>query len=239
MIPEYAASLAEKLGFDRPLARCVRQEVEDHLWEAVAADPAGDPLEAQRRAIARFGDPQLIAAQLAAASVAQRMRKIGVTVILVIAGIFVAMKTRAAWYELTHWALCEDAQALSETVGMIDRSAFWLAVAGGIAGWACINRRGVPAAFHPAVHPSGREQARRFFLLCSIATGGLIAAVISDGVLTALRLSGWEWSADFVIPLLTMAIEIACAALLVFHVREVARRMASAAELLKTSAAAS
>jgi hypothetical protein len=237
VISDYAEALAGKLGFDRSLASRVRQEVEDHLWAAVAADPAADRLEAQRRAIARFGDPQLIATQLAAASLTERMRKIGVTASLVIAGIFVAMKTRVAWYELTQWALCENAQELSETVGMIDRCAFSLAVVGAIAGWACISRRGAPAAFHPALHPSGREQARRFFLLCSIATGGLIAAVISDGVLTALRLSGWEWSAYFLIPLLTMAIEIACAALVVFHVHEVARRMARAAQLLKSETA--
>jgi hypothetical protein len=237
VISEYAESLAGKLGFDRPLARRVRQEVEDHLWEAVAAEPAGDPLEAQRRAIARFGDPQRIAAELAAASLAERMRKIGVTIVLVIAGIFVAMKLRVAWYELTQWALCESAQEFSETMAMIDRSAFGLAVVGGIAGWAYISRRGAPAAFHPALYPSGREQAGRFFLLCAIATGGLIASVISDGVLTALRLSGWEWSAYFLIPLFTMAIEIACAALLVFHIREVARRVAGAAQLLKSETA--
>jgi hypothetical protein len=224
VIAQYAETLAGKLGFDRSLASRVRQEVEDHLWEAVAADPAGDSLEAQRRAIARFGDPQRIAAQLAAASLAERMRKIGATVVLVVAGIFVAMKLRVAWYELTHWALCESGQELSETLGMVEHVAFWLALAGGIAGWACIRRRGAPAA-------------RRFFLLCSIATGGLIAAVISDGALTALRLSGWDWSAYFLIPLFTMAIEIACAALLVFHVRDVARRMARAAQLLKSEAA--
>jgi hypothetical protein len=242
VIAEYAEALAGKLGFDRSLASRVRQEVEDHLWEAVAADPAGDSLEAQRRAIARFGDPQLIAAQLAAASLAERMRKIGVTVVLVIAGIFVAMKMRVAWYELTDWALCESGQELSETLGMIDRIAFWLALAGGIAGWACISLRGAQAAFYsafrPAFHTSARERARRFFLLCSVATGGLIAAVISDGVLTALRLSGWDWSAYFLIPLFTMAIEIACAALLVFHVREAARRVARAGELLESEAAA-
>jgi len=233
VISDYADSLAGKLGFDPSLARRVRQEVEDHLWEAAAADPAGGPLEAQRRAIARFGDPRLIADQLAAASLAERTRKIGVTVLLVLAGIFVAMKMRVAWYELTQWALCENALEFSETMGMIDRTAFLLAVAGGIAGWAYVARR--PAA---ASLPSCQARIRRFLLLCSIAVGGLIAAVISDGVLTALRLSGWEWSAYFLIPLFTMAIEVACAALLVFHVREVARRMARAAQLLKGEAAA-
>ena len=38
MIPDYLKRLERELNFDRSLARCVRQEVEDHLWEAVAAD---------------------------------------------------------------------------------------------------------------------------------------------------------------------------------------------------------
>jgi hypothetical protein len=38
-------SLAGALSFDRSLSRCVRQEVEDHLWEAVAADPIGNRFE--------------------------------------------------------------------------------------------------------------------------------------------------------------------------------------------------
>jgi hypothetical protein len=225
MISEYAGSLAGKLSFDRSLSRRVRQEIEDHLWEAVAADPASNPLEAQRRAIAKFGDPHVIAGQIAVVSLAKQTRKIGVTVILVIAGIFLAMKTRVAWYDLTQWPLCEDTRALSEMVGLIDRSAFWLAVVGGIAGWVYISSHRAPTAFHP----SYREQLHRYFVLCSMATAGIIASVISDGVLTALRLSGWELSVDFLIPLFSMAIEIVCAAVLVFHIGRITRRMASTA----------
>ena len=84
MISAYAEMLAGKLSFDRSLSRGVRQEVEDHLWEAVAADPAGNETEAQRRAIANFGDPHVIAAQLAAAWLAKQTRKVGIAVILVI-----------------------------------------------------------------------------------------------------------------------------------------------------------
>jgi hypothetical protein len=230
VISEYAESLAGRLSFDRSLSRCVRQEVEDHLWEAVAADSTGNPLEAQRRAIANFGDPHVIAAQIAVVSLAKQTRKIGITVILVIAAVFLAMTTRITWYDLTHWALCEDMRAVSETVGLIDRSAFWLAVIGGMAGWAYISSCHTPTAFHQ----SYREQLRRFFLLCAIATGGLIASVICDGVLTALRLSGWELSVDFLIPLLSMAIEVVCAGALVFQIRSVTQRMASAATLLRT-----
>ena len=230
VIAEYAESLAARLRFDRSLARCVRQEVEDHLWEAVATGSTGDPLEAQRRAIADFGDAHVIAAQIAVVSLAKQIKKIGVTVVLVIAAIYLAMTTRVTWYDLGQWALCEDRRALSGTIGLIDRSTFWLAVLGGIAAWAYIGSRHTPTTFHPAY----REQLRRFFLLCSIATGGLIASVICHGVLTALRLSGWELSVDFLIPIFSIAIEIACAAVLVGHIRGITKRMASTAALLNT-----
>jgi hypothetical protein len=113
---------------------------------------------------------------------------------------------------------------------VIDRSAFWLAIVGGMAGWAYISSRRTPTAFDP----SYREQLRRFFLVCSIATGGLIASVICDGVLTALRLSGWEWSFDFLIPIFSMAIEIVCGAVLVVRIRGITQRMASTVALLST-----
>jgi hypothetical protein len=213
VIAEYAASLAGRLSFDRSLSRCVREEVEDHLWQAVAADPAGDSPEAQRRAIENFGDPRAIAAQFAVDSLARQAGKTGVTAILVIAGVFLAMATRLTWYDLTQWGLCEDLVDLSETVGMIDRSAFWLAAIGGAAGW-----------FY-------RRQLERFVVLCAIASGGIIACVICDGVLTALRLSGWEFSADFLVPLFSMAIEVVCAGVLAFYVGGLPRRMASTAAL--------
>jgi hypothetical protein len=209
-IGAYADSLAAKLSFDRSLQRCVRDEVEDHLREAVAA---GDPLEAQRRAIARFGDPQVIATQFALVSLAGQARKFGVTVILVISGVFLAMATRVAWYHLTQWELCEAVIGLSETVGVVDRSAFMLAAIGGIAGWAC------------------RERLTRFRMLCALTTGALAASVASDAVLTALRLSGWEISVDFLIPLFSMAIEVACVVVLIVHIRRFSRRMASTAAL--------
>jgi 3-dehydroquinate synthetase len=61
VISDDFVSLAGALSFDRSLSRCVQQEVEDHLREAVAADPSGDRLEAERRAIANFGDPHVTA----------------------------------------------------------------------------------------------------------------------------------------------------------------------------------
>ena len=46
MIDAYLQSLGRELDFDRSLSRRVRQEVEDHLSQAVAADTSGDALEA-------------------------------------------------------------------------------------------------------------------------------------------------------------------------------------------------
>ena len=54
MISDYLESLADALRFDRSLSRRVQQEVEDHLWEAVAAHPGSDRPEAEQRAIANF-----------------------------------------------------------------------------------------------------------------------------------------------------------------------------------------
>ena len=98
MIPDYLERLERELNFDRPLSRCVRQEVEDHLWEAVAADSTGNTLQAQRRAIANFGDARAIAAQFAMVSLANQTRRAGVAAVLVIAGVFIAMKARLARY---------------------------------------------------------------------------------------------------------------------------------------------
>jgi hypothetical protein len=229
VISEYVELLVDKLSFDRSLSRYVRQEVEDHLWEAVAADDLGNTPEAQRRAVANFGDFDVIAAQFAAVSLARQTRKVVVAVVLVIAGIFVAMKARIAWYSTTQWVLADDIKAISGIVGVIDRYAFWLSVIVGIAGCAYIGRCGTPV-----VHPSYRRQIHRFFLLCAAATCALAVSVISDGVLTALRLSGAGWSVAFVVPIVSMAIEIACAGVLVFHIRGIMRRMASAAVLLGT-----
>ncbi len=159
---------------------------------------------------------------------AKQARKVGLAVILVIAGIFIAMKARVAWYGLTQWGLRDDMLAVSGIVGLIDYYAFWLSVIVGIIGWAYISSRHPPKAFHP----SYRKQLHRFFLLWTTATAVLIAAVISDGVLTGLRFFETEISLDFLIPLLSMAIEFVGAGILVLHIRRMTQRTASAVALL-------
>jgi len=179
LISDYLESIADALSFDRSLSRRVRQEVEDHLREAAAADPIGDRLEAERRAIASFGASHAIAAQFAIVSLAKHTRRVGAAAIVVIAAVFAAMKA-------------------------------------------------------PVFNPRYRQQLRRSFLLCAAAGGLLVVSVISDGALTAFRLSGAEVCAGFIVPLVSMTIEIVCAGVLVFQIRAMLRRATSTAALLKT-----
>ena len=222
MIAEYVERLGRELDFDPSLSRRVRREVEDHLWEAVAADPAGGGLEAERRAVARFGDPRVIANQFAVVSLGKRSRRVGLITLLVIATVLIAMKARLAWYAVT--ARPPDRMGvLGDVVLAIDRHAFWLAVLVGTAGWIYIASRRRPSAMTAEY----RTQLRRFALLGLVATGGVIASVIGDGVLTSLRLMGAGWSLDLLIPLVSMAIEVGCAAGLVVAIRGLTRRAAS------------
>ena len=229
MIPDYLESLSRELDFDRSLSRCVRREVEDHLWEAVAAEPSGNTRQVQQRVIANFGDARAIAAQFAVVSLAQRTRRAGIAAVLVIAGDLVAMKARVAWYAAAQWGISDDMKALRGLVILIDRYAFWMSVIIGLGALAYIFSREIPAAFYPAY----RRQLRCFSLLCSATAAALLVSVISDGVLTALQLQGMEPSVEIWVAIFTMAVEIACVGFLVFHIRSNTRRAASAAALLK------
>jgi hypothetical protein len=230
VISQYLESLAAALSFDRSLSRRVRQEAEDHLRGAVFADSRGDGLEAERSAIANFGDPQLIAAQFAMVSLARRTKGVGIALILVIAGVFITMKARIAWYAVMQCTVSEDIRAVSGIVGSIDRYAFWFSVIIGIGGWAYVCGSGIPAEFHSGY----RNQLRRFRWLCTAATGALFVSVISDALLTALRLPGAELSAESLLPIFSIAIEVACAGVLVFKIRGITQRATSTAALLKT-----
>ena len=230
MIADYLAVLARELDFDRSLSRCVRQEVEDHLWEAVAADSTGNMREAQRRAIANFGDARTIAAQFAVISLARQSRRAGIAAVLVIASVYIAMKARIAWYVAAQLAISDDMRAVSGLVIQIDRYAFWLAIVIGLGGWIYIRSREIPAAFYPAY----RRQLRRFFLLCCAAASALVVSVISDAILTALQLRATAMSAQSLVPVLSMAFEFACVGILVFHIRSVTLRAASAAALTQS-----
>jgi hypothetical protein len=230
MISDYAALLAGKLSFDPLLSRRVREEVEDHLCEAVAASAACDMREAERLAIARFGDPHAIAAQLALAALAKHSRKMGVALVMLVAGVYTVMKARIAWYTATQWTLHGDFKGAGNVVGLLDARAFWLSVILGVLAFGYIHSRRVTVDFRPAC----RRQLGRFLLLCAAAATALIVSVIGDGLLTVFRLLRAEMSTAFLIPIGSMAIEFACVGILIFHIRAVARRTSRTAILLST-----
>jgi len=222
LISEYVERLAGELDFDPSLSRRMRREVEDHLREAVAAGPVGGP-EAERRAIENFGDARAIAAQFAIGSLAKRARRVGVAAVLMVAAVFIAMKARLVWYGVMECPAVPRMEALGEIVALIDRYSLWSSFFVGIASWLYIDRLRVPAVFTAEY----RVRLQRFVFLCSVATAALIASVISDGVLTSFRLAGTGWSVEFLIPVLSMVIEIACAGMLVSHIRGMAQRTAA------------
>jgi hypothetical protein len=229
VIAGYLDALASALRFNRSLSRRVREEVEDHLREAVAADPTGSGAEAERRAIARFGDPRVLAAQFALASLVNQARSLAAAIVLIVAAVFIAMKARVAWYAVTQWSMADDARAVSAIVLSIDRYAFWLSVFFAIAGFVYFARRSIAPVFLPVLG----KQLHRFFFLCVSATGALVVSVISDGLLTALQLRGTQLRIGSLVPILSMGIEIAFAGALAFQVRCIARRATCTALLLK------
>jgi len=230
VISDYLDSLAGALRFNQSLSGRVRQEVEDHLREAVAVDPTGSGAEAERRAVARFGDPRILAAQFALVSLVKQARTLAATIILIVAGVFMAMKARVAWYAVMQWSMADDARALSAIVLSIDRYSFWLSLFFGIAGFAYFASRPIAPIFHPALS----KQLRRFMFLCIAATGALVVSVVSDGVLTALQLRGTQLCFDCLVPILSMGIEIAFVGVIISQVRCIARRATSTALLLKS-----
>jgi hypothetical protein len=230
LISDYLCSLADALSFDRSLSQCVVQEVEDHLQEAAASDPAGNRREAERLAIANFGDPHALAAQFASVSLARQARRTGAALILVAASVFVTMKSRVVWYAVTQWTTSDDMKAVSEIAALVDRYSFWFSVIISIGSWAYISGRRIS----PIPDAGYRRQLRLSFVLCLVAAASLTVSVISDGVLTALQLQGTGFHARAFIPVVSMAVEVAGVGILAFQIWSMTRRALSVAALLKT-----
>jgi hypothetical protein len=222
MIAHYLTALTDALRFDRRLACAVRQEVEDHLYETLAADPQPDRAAAERQAVARFGEPQRIAAEFAVIALARRTRRDCAAVIVAVAAALLAMKARIAWYALQQWSIQEHWRALANAVLQIDRFAYWLAVILGIGAFALI-----------LVGPGRQKRLRGAFLCSAAAIGALVVTVISDGVLTTLQLD-MTLRAGSLPPLAAMALEIAAAGTSVFLILDTRRRAALAAGLLRS-----
>ena len=141
-IADYLDSLTRELRFDPSLSLRVRREVEDHLLDAVADTAAIKPEDAAHAAIARFGDPRLIARHYAPSSLLQQTRRVGGIVISAIAAILVLMKGRVALYDLLQWRVNPDWLGGLGTIGpQINRYVFEVAIVLGILGWLYIACR--------------------------------------------------------------------------------------------------
>jgi hypothetical protein len=193
----------------------------------MAADPTNGGIAAEQRAIAEFGDAQAIAAQFAMISVTEQMRKLGLALIIVIAGVFVAMKGRIAWYALADGDLGHDMTPITRIVGSIDRYSFWLSAIVGICSFAYVAGRPIPTL----VDARYCKQLRCVLVACLATIAPLGLSVISDGVLTAIRLVGAELCVWSLVPIGTMVIEIACVGTLMFQFWIVRLRTVSAISL--------
>jgi hypothetical protein len=221
-IADYLDALGLELAFDPPLSRRVRREVEDHLREAATTDPTEQTLEAERRAIGRFGNAVEIAAQYRAAALYARMRRSGALLIVAAAGVFFAMKARASWYGLMQWEISRQLKAVSGVALPIDRCSFLLGSVLAIAGWLYIFSRPIPRNYRP----SCRDQLRRCQIVMGAATVAMGLAVAMDALLTIFRLVEAQWSSAVWLPAGSLAAEIVLTAVIAVHLRNTARRMA-------------
>jgi len=229
-VADYLGALTRELSFDVPLAHRVRQEVEDHLWEATAVN--GDTsIEAQARAVRRFGEAREIASQYAALSLLRQTRRSGAIIVLTSGALYIAMRGRAAWYGLMQWALSDTLQPVGKVALAIDRTAYILAFLIGAVGWAYISSRRVSRRFHAGC----RAQLKRGLLLAMAAACPMVVSVIADAVVTALRLLDERPPVSvFLIPLLSIAIEVAFAAVLVIAIGKTLRNALRASSLLSS-----
>jgi hypothetical protein len=183
-VAAYLDALSRALAFDPPLCRRVRQEVQDHLREAIDTETSAPTIEDEARAVARFGTPRAIAEQYRALSLFMRMRRTGLTIILAIAAVFVAMKARIAWYAMMQWAPSEQLDAINRIALPIDRYAFLLGAACGIAGWLYAVAVPIPAT----CRATALAQLRRSQLLFQVAALCVAVAVGIEVFLTFHRL---------------------------------------------------
>jgi hypothetical protein len=225
-VADYLDTLARALAFDPALACRARREAADHLHEASERD-GGRCVEAERQAVAAFGDAHALARQYAATSLLTQTRCIGASTLAAITGIFIAMKCRVLWYELLQWGLPEDLRAMNAIGLPLDRWAFLGALAVALVACAYIATRRTATELHRAY---GRE-LRRCVVLCTVAAAALTVVVAVETVLTGCRLYASQPSAA-AIPALSLAAELVFAGALVLYIRTAFRRARCAATLL-------
>lgn len=227
-ITEYLDALSRAIGFDIALSRRVRQEVEDHLWESAANASCADTIEAQRYAISKFGDPREIARQYVVSSLFTQIRRVSLTALLALVGIYIAMKGRGAWYGMMQWGLNEHIKAAIESWITVDLNAFRIALVIVVVGLGYVGSRRLPIS----LHYSYCRQAKRCVLLCAVTAVALLASVLSDIVITGFRVCEVKLFVPLLVPLLSIAAEIGLVIALGLHIRATIQKIAFASSLL-------
>jgi hypothetical protein len=206
-ITDFGSAVARELSFDPRLARRLRAEVEDHLHAAVAdhVNPHGENRLAE--VMCAFGDPKAFARQfLATALLSLARRASGVTALAVI-GMFGAMEARAAWYGLVHWPVSDHVRAANAIGHPVDRFAFVLAAAFALSALAYVIARRAPARFHATF---GWEIGLCIKLNAAVALA-LLSAMVTELVLTGVRLFEAELDARALVPFVSLMVEVAVA----------------------------
>jgi hypothetical protein len=228
-IADYLDNLAYELRFDPALVHRVRQEVEDHLRQSADASSDCTVLaEAERQAIARFGDPRAIARHYVPTALLAQSRRAGIVVLLALAGIYTMMKGRLAWYSFTQWRLSPDVAAVAVTGFSVVRWVFIIALSLAVVGAAYIGSR-QPL---PASHNASRRQPLYCIVLCASAAVALLIAIGLDGIMLGLRMVGREVSTVVVVPSLSIVVEASLGILLVRTIGKSIQRTVTAHALL-------
>ena len=224
-IADYLDALARELGFDIALSRRVCAEIEDHLLQATDGCLS---IESQRQVVANFGDPRDIARQYMTAALLAHIRWVGLAMIGASAAIFLAMEARVVWYEVMQWKWNAEWEAVRAIGLAIDRCGFIVAVSIALIGWVYISTRRAPIRFHVTYS----KELKRCIVLCGAAATGLIVSVTIETVLAGIRLFEMKWSSAALVPILSLVIEMAAAALLVLRIRAMMRRTAAVFSIL-------
>jgi hypothetical protein len=219
-IDAYLDEIARELAFDPALARRVCHEVHDHLREAVGAVGEAAP-DAERCAILCFGRPGEIAAQYRTLAICTRMRRAGVIVILGVAGIFLAMAGRVAWYGLVQWPVSRELQALGSALLPVDRYAFLAAAVLAIGAW--VRSLSLPSPADHRLMPRARVRGCQY--LAAAATVAATVAVAIELFLTSLRLLETGLSSSGLLPAGSVMLELGLVAGVAIYLRNTRHRL--------------
>ena len=209
MIERFARTAADKIGCDKELAERLRLEILDHLSEA-AQEEQGSVEEAERAAIRRFGEPQMLARDYVPVVQLRRGRSTRNMAILAIAVVFATMRLRTFvlpgnWYEAIVSSIW------GQGLMFVDRYAFILAMLVILCDMLCEKHcRFVGGG--PSQSFFGLNRVFVFPLAGAVLIGmsagaGIISAVFSQ-METALRGAGSLPQQLYLIPLLVLIIAV-------------------------------